>query len=73
MDITKSIISGATKQRKMSGSTDYNAHFALGKMPLSASCFMRKLMGKERPFVKKCGASVFLCKKTCESKDKVLN
>ena len=56
----------------MSGSTDYHAHFALGKMPLSASCFMRKLMGKERLFVKKCGASVFLCKKTCESKDKVL-
>ena len=41
--------------------------------PLSASCFMKKLMGKERPFVKKCGVSVFLRKKTCVSKDKVLN
>ncbi|EFQ07400.1 hypothetical protein HMPREF9436_01089 [Faecalibacterium cf. prausnitzii KLE1255] len=45
----------------------------MGKTPLSASCFVRKRMGKERPFVKKCGASGFLCKKTCESKDKVLN
>ena len=41
--------------------------------PLSVGCFMKKLMGKERSFVKKCGVSVFLCKKTCESKDKVLN
>ena len=46
--------------------TEGNA-IALANTPV-----MDKLM-KECPFVKKCGASGFLCKKTCESKDKVLN
>ncbi len=69
----KSIISGATKQRKNERIYGLSCALRLGKDASFSRLLHEETDGKERSFVKKCGVSVFCAKKTCESKDKVLN